>query len=174
MNFLNSFDDRKFFFLIGFVILLDQISKILVKIFLPYYSSVDIIGNCLRFTFIENSGIAFGIDTSNFHVYVTILTIFAILILFYHYINIKSSKTYEMLALSLIIGGAIGNAIDRILVLIPNSGYNGVVDFIDLGINDLRWYVFNIADTSITIGAILYILAQYKYNKKNNVISRNT
>ena len=156
------------------MILLDQISKILVKIFLPYYSSVDIIGNYLRFTFIENSGIAFGIDTSNFHVYVTILTIFAILILFYHYINIKSSKTYEMLALSLIIGGAIGNAIDRILVLIPNSGYNGVVDFIDLGINDLRWYVFNIADTSITIGAILYILAQYKYNKKNNVISRNT
>ena len=75
--------------------------------------------------------------------------------------------------LSLIIGGAIGNAIDRILVLVPNSGYNGVVDFIDLGINDFRWYVFNIADTSITIGAILYILAQYSYNKKDNATSRN-
>ncbi len=79
-----------------------------------------------------------------------------------------------MLSLALIIGGAIGNAIDRILVLIPNSGYNGVVDFIDLGINDLRWYIFNIADTSITIGAILYILTQYMYNKKNNVTSRDT
>ena len=78
-----------------------------------------------------------------------------------------------MLSLALIIGGAIGNAIDRILVLIPNSGYNGVVDFIDLGINDLRWYIFNIADTSITIGAILYILTQYKYNKKKNDIPRD-
>jgi len=78
-----------------------------------------------------------------------------------------------MLSLTFIIGGAIGNAIDRILVLIPNSGYNGVVDFIDLGINELRWYIFNIADTSITIGAILYVLAQYKYNKKNNDISRD-
>tara|TARA_Y100000758_G_C15783847_1_gene324478 strand:+ start:130 stop:561 length:432 start_codon:yes stop_codon:yes gene_type:complete len=141
--------------------------------FLPYYSSIEIIGNYLRFTFIENRGIAFGIDTGDFHIYVTALTIFAILILFYHYINMEFDKKYENLSLSLIIGGAIGNAIDRILVLIPNSGYNGVIDFIDVGINDLRWYVFNIADTSITIGAILYILAQYKYSKKDNVISRN-
>jgi len=155
------------------VVFLDQISKILVKIFIPYYSSIEIIGDYLRFTFIENRGIAFGIDTGDFHIYITVLTIIAISILFYHYIRIESERKFESLALSLIIGGAIGNAIDRVLVLIPNSGYNGVVDFIDVGINNLRWYVFNIADTSITIGAILYILAQYKYNKKNNVISRD-
>ena len=141
--------------------------------FLPYYSSIDIIGSYLRFTFIENSGIAFGIDTSDFHLYVTILTILAISVLFYHYINIKFYKKHEILSLTLIIGGAIGNAIDRVLVLIPNSGYNGVVDFIDFGINDLRWYIFNIADTSITIGAILYILTQYQYNKKKNDIPRD-
>ena len=152
---------------------LDQISKILIKIFIPYYSSIEIIGDYLRFTFIENRGIAFRIDTGDFHIYITVLTIIAISILFYHYIHIESERKYESLALSLIIGGAIGNAIDRVLVLIPNSGYNGVVDFIDVGINNLRWYVFNIADTSITIGAILYILAQYKYNKKNNVTSRD-
>ena len=163
----------KTFFLIGFVIFLDQISKILIKIFIPYYSSIEIIGDYLRFTFIENRGIAFGIDTGDFHIYITVLTIIAISILFYHYIHIESKRKYEILALSLIIGGAIGNAIDRVLVLIPNSGYNGVIDFIDVGINNLRWYVFNIADTSITIGAILYILAQYKYNKKDNAISRD-
>ena len=93
--------------------------------------------------------------------------------LFYYYIHIDSDRIDESLSLSLIIGGAIGNAIDRVLVLIPNSGYNGVVDFIDVGIDQFRWYVFNIADTSITIGAILYFLAQYKYNKRNNVISRD-
>ena len=141
--------------------------------FVPYYSTIEIIGDYLRFTFIENRGIAFGIETGDFHIYITILTIIAILILFYHYFHIGSSHNYEKLSLSFIIGGAIGNAIDRVLVLVPNSGYNGVIDFIDIGINDLRWYVFNIADTSITIGAILYILVQYKYNKKNNVISRD-
>ena len=62
------------FFLIGFVVFLDQGSKVLIKIFLPYYSSIEIIGNYLRFTFIENRGIAFGINTGDFHIYITILT----------------------------------------------------------------------------------------------------
>ena len=157
----------------GFVIFIDQISKLLIKLYLPYYGSVEIIHNYLKFTFLENKGIAFGIDTSSFHIYITILTIIAIIVMFYYYLNIKPERKYEGLALSLIIGGAIGNAIDRILVLIPNSGYNGVIDFIDIGINNFRWYVFNIADTSISIGAILYILFQYKYDKKNNAKARD-
>ena len=74
--------ENKTFFLIGFVVFLDQISKILVKIFIPYYSSIEIIGDYLRFTFIENRGIAFGIDTGDFHIYITVLTIIAISILF--------------------------------------------------------------------------------------------
>ena len=170
---LNSLFHNSFSLLIGFVILFDQITKYLVKKFIPYYDSISIVGDYIRFTFIENSGIAFGIDTSDFHIYITILTVFAIIILFFYYFDIKSKEPLLIFPLSLIIGGAIGNAIDRILVLVPNSGYNGVVDFIDLGINDFRWYVFNIADTSITIGAILYILAQYSYNKKDNATSRN-
>jgi len=157
----------------GFVIFIDQISKILIKSYIPHYGSIEIIGNYLKFTFLENKGIAFGIDTSSFHIYVTLLTLIAIMALLYYYINIASKRKYESLALSLIIGGAIGNAIDRVLVMIPNSGYDGVVDFIDIGINNFRWYVFNVADASISIGAILYILFQYKYDKKNNVKSRD-
>ena len=52
-------------------------------------------------------------------------------------------------------------------------GYEGVVDFIDIGINSYRWYIFNIADTSITIGIILYFILEYKYNKKLNDSSGN-
>ena len=170
---LDSLHRNNAVFLIGFIVFLDQTSKILIKTFLSHYNSIKIIGNYLRFTFIENRGIAFGIDTGDFHIYITVLTIIAILILFYYHINIASERKYEGLSLALIIGGAIGNAIDRILVLIPSSGYNGVVDFIDIGIDDFRWYVFNVADTSITIGAILYILVQYKYNKKSNATSRD-
>ena len=161
------------FILIVFIVFSDQLSKILIKLNLVKYEKVDILGNFLKFTYIENQGIAFGIDTGDFHIYITVLTIIAILVLSYYHINIASERKYEGLSLSLIIGGAIGNAIDRILVLIPSSGYNGVVDFIDIGIDDFRWYVFNVADTSITIGAILYILAQYKYNKKSNATSRD-
>ena len=54
------------------------------------------------------------------------------------------------------------------MVLIPNSNYLGVIDFIDIGINKYRWYTFNIADASITIGLLIYIYQTYfveKYNK---------
>ena len=52
--------------------------------------------------------------------------------------------------MSFVIGGALGNSIDRLLVLIPSTDYRGVIDFIDIGINHYRWYIFNIADASIT------------------------
>ena len=112
---LNSLFQNRFSLLIGFVILFDQITKYLVKKFIPYYDSISIVGDYIRFTFIENSGIAFGIDTSDFHIYITILTVFAIIILFFYYFDIKSKEPLLIFPLSLIIGGAIGNAIDRIL-----------------------------------------------------------
>ena len=134
----------------------------------------------MKFTYIENSGIAFGIDTSEYHIYITALTIIAILLIIYYYINLKDENYYEKISLSFIVGGAIGNAIDRILVLIPYSNYRGVVDFIDMpnflyyiGImNNSRWFIFNIADTSITLGIILYFISQYKFIKSNES-SRN-
>ena len=67
--------------------------------------------------------------------------------------------------MSFVIGGAIGNSIDRLLVLIPSTDYRGVIDFIDIGINHHRWYIFNIADASITIG--LLILLYQAFQRKN-------
>mgnify|MGYP001371181506 CR=1 FL=1 len=72
-----------------------------------------------------------------------------------------------MLPLAFILGGAIGNCIDRILVFIPYFNYNGVIDFIDIGIKNFRWYVFNIADASITCGVLFYLFILYK-NKYND------
>ena len=65
---------------------------------------------------------------------------------------------YENLPMNLILGGAIGNLIDRTLMCIPSSGYGGVVDFIDIGFGYYRWFTFNIADVAITFGIILYLL----------------
>ena len=157
--------------LIAFLVLADQLSKILVKFNLIKYQRVDIIGDFLRFTYVENQGIAFGIDTSRFHVLIILLTLSAIFALFYYKQN--SSLEYEKNPLILIIGGAIGNAIDRILVLIPSFNYFGVIDFIDIGFGYYRWFIFNLADTFITIGVILYFILHYKFNKEYNATSRN-
>ena len=157
--------------LIALLVFADQLSKILVKFNLTKYQRVDILGDFLRFTYVENQGIAFGIDTSRFHILIVLLTLFAIIALFYYKIN--SSLKYEKIPLILIIGGAIGNAIDRILVLIPSFNYFGVIDFIDMGIGNYRWFIFNLADTFITIGVILYFILHYKFNKEYNATSRN-
>ena len=166
--------------LIIFIVSLDQLSKFLIKYFLSSSGSINIIGSFLKFTYIENSGIAFGIDTSQYHIHITVLTIIAILLIIYYYINLTAENFYEQIPLSFIIAGAIGNAIDRVLVLIPCANYRGVVDFIDMpnilyyiGImSNPRWFIFNIADTSITIGIVLYFISQYKFVKSDES-SRN-
>ena len=165
------------FFLIPiFVVFFDQISKILIKqYFIDHgliYSSTKILGDFLRFTFIENPGIAFGIDTSKYHIYITIATILAIIFICFQLkfsINTRNPDSYP---LAFILGGAIGNCIDRILVFFPIFNYNGVIDFIDLGINNYRWYIFNIADLSISIGLFLF-LYNFIMIKTNSSIEKN-
>jgi len=161
----------KFFLISSIVVFLDQISKIFIKQYWIdnnlHYTSINIFGNYLRFVFIENPGIAFGIDTSKYHIYITIITVLAVIVLIYYLYALIIENSYECLSWSFILGGAIGNCIDRVMVLIPNSQYRGVVDFIDMGIGPYRWYVFNIADAAITIGLIIYIYQTYILKHKN-------
>ena len=144
-----------------FIVLLDQISKISIKIYWInndlFFSKINVLGNYLRFVFIENPGIAFGIDTSRFHIFIVVLTIIAILFISYQLYKSIFDNHYEKISLSFILGGAIGNLIDRTLVLFTFFNYNGVIDFIDIGFSNYRWFTFNIADASITIGIIIFI-----------------
>ena len=155
----------KYIFIPIVVVLIDQISKILIKNYWLnnnlYYSKINIIGDFVRFTFLENPGIAFGINTSRFHVIITLVTIIAILFIIYYLYELIKINSHESLPWLFILGGAIGNCIDRILVLIPALDYKGVIDFIDIGINQYRWYIFNFADASITIGLCVYIYQTY-------------
>ena len=115
-------------------------------------------GNFLRFSYVENPGIAFGIRLGNLKVLVTIISIAIASYLAFLLFNSKQFVYVEKLSLSLILGGAIGNLIDRILIYIPNSTYGGVVDFIDIGIVGHRWYIFNIADSAVSVGIVLYLV----------------
>ena len=158
--------------------LLDQVSKIFIKQYWIkndlFYGSLNIFGDYVRFIFVENPGIAFGIDTSRYHFYITLLTILAIIFLSYYLYKLVAKNSYESLSWSFILGGAMGNCIDRILVLIPNYNYSGVIDFIDIGFNQYRWYTFNLADTSITLGLIIYIYQTYILKLNESVEEENT
>ena len=148
------------------VILFDQLSKIWIKNNFVLFESRNIIGDFLRFSYVENPGIAFGIRVGNLKVIVTILSIVIASYLAFLLYTSKEFVYVEKLSLSLILGGAIGNLIDRILIYIPNSTYAGVVDFIDIGIVDHRWYIFNIADSAVTVGIILYLTYSTFFQEK--------
>ena len=113
-------------------------------------------GDFFRFTFVENPGIAFGISIGDFSKLVLILSIIVIIFVIKEIIN--NRELHSSIGLAMIVGGAIGNLIDRVLVQIPIANYGGVVDFIDIGTSTFRWYTFNIADSFVCIGMCLYLL----------------
>jgi len=160
----------KILFIPIFIVFLDQLSKISVKNYWfennLYYSKINFLGDYIRIIFIENPGIAFGIDTSNYHFYITLLTVLAVLFLSFYLYSLIKKNNFEVLPMSFILGGAIGNLIDRVLVFFPNLNYNGVIDFIDVGIGQYRWYTFNIADASITIGLFIFLYQTYILKKR--------
>ena len=153
------------------VVCLDQLSKLWIKYSFSIYESRNILGDFLRFTYVENPGIAFGIRIGGFKIIVTIISAFIASYIAYLLYSNKSHDYIENFSLSLILGGAIGNLIDRIMFYLPNSTYTGVIDFIDIGLFGYRWFIFNIADSAVTIGIIIYLifntLNEYK-NKINN------
>ena len=139
------------------VVILDQLTKIWVKNNFSLFESRNIIGDFLRFSYVENPGIAFGIRIGNLKVLVTVISIAIATYLAFLLYNSKHLEYLEKFSLSLILGGAVGNLIDRILIYVPNSTYNGVIDFIDVGVSGHRWYIFNIADSAVTMGIIIYL-----------------
>ena len=129
------------------IVLLDQITKKLISNSIHYGDSISIIGNILRFTYIKNPGMAFGIEVGNRIIFTVFALIASIVILIYLF-RLKPENFWARFALASILGGAIGNLLDRII-------YKEVIDFIDIRV--IRWPVFNIADIAVTLGMILLI-----------------
>ena len=141
-----------FFILAAIIIILDQVSKFIVcRIILPG-GTFPVIENIFYLTHIQNKGAAFGFfpNQTLFFIGVTLLTIFLI-ILFHQRLSKKGGSLSW--ALGLILGGAIGNLIDRIRL-------KAVIDFLDFRI----WPVFNLADSAITIGATILFISLFRSN----------
>ncbi|MCL5878754.1 MAG: signal peptidase II [Deltaproteobacteria bacterium] len=132
------------------VVLLDQATKYFVVHYLS--SRVVIIPGFLDLVSVYNRGVAFGMFNSGQCIFrttlLTVLSVAVFFVLFFVYLFSKDMTRLSMVALSLIMGGAIGNVIDRLRL-----GY--VVDFIDAFVKNTHWPAFNVADSAITVGAIL-------------------
>ena len=139
------------------VIIADQLSKIWIKNNFILFESREILGSLVKFSHVKNPGIAFGFSVGEFGIVFTILSFAATLFIAYFHWQERFNHPLIVTGLSLILGGAIGNLIDRSAILFAER-YEGVVDFIDVGIGSMRWYTFNIADSAVTIGILLYFL----------------
>lgn len=130
------------------IVVLDQLSKYIAKIKLYSISQIEIIKGFFSLTYVENRGAAFGMFKDKRIILVGFTTI-VIAVMIYYLLKNKSMNKLLRVSLILIIAGAIGNLIDRVLL-----GY--VVDFFHLYIgNVFDWPVFNVADISIVFGTIL-------------------
>ena len=141
----------------GVVVILDQLTKFWVTQNFSIWESRDILGSVLRFSFVKNLGLAFGIRVGDFVYLVTLLSFAATCFIAIFLWKERNNHYFVTTSLALILGGAIGNLIDRSMIFFTND-YAGVVDFIDVGLGSFRWYTFNIADAAVTIGIILYLL----------------
>lgn len=135
--------------LIIIVIILDQLTKYIVSKYMQVSQSIPLIKNILHITYIQNTGAGFGILKGWNTILIFVSLIIVGIILFYFDRIIKEEQIH--IPIALILGGAIGNIIDRIFL-----GY--VIDFIDFRI----WPAFNVADSCVTIGALWLIFYFWK------------
>ena len=137
------------------VVILDQATKAMVHAWLPLYSSVTVIPGLLDFYYVRNTGAAFGllntVDIPFKQALMTVIGLFALGALSLYASRIPPGHTLTRLGLAAIIGGAVGNLIDRVV-----SGY--VVDFVDFYWGSWHFWTFNAADAAITTGACCLIL----------------
>lgn len=139
-----------YYFIVLLLIILDQLSKIIVVNKIKPLITLPIIQDVFHLTYAENTGAAFSIFSNKLPVLIFITTIFIIFLFAYQYKNNKKNgNPLISLALSLIIGGAIGNLIDRIRL-----GF--VVDFFDFRL--INFAIFNLADSFIVVGSILLMV----------------
>ena len=151
----------KFFLLICFLIFIDFYSKNLAIENLVYGQSLETFIPFIDLLLIYNSGIAFGIfDNGSVFTSYILLILTLLISLYLIWMIINESEVNKKIALSIIAAGAFGNILDRI-----NDGQ--VTDFLHLEILNFSFFIFNLADAFITIGAILIIYFEIIYKPKN-------
>ncbi|MEY3442542.1 MAG: hypothetical protein RLZZ519_823 [Bacteroidota bacterium] len=192
---MRFFFDYRFFCWAFFVVLVDQLVKIAVKFTMVPYEEVRVVGDFFRINYIENKGAAFGltisdllqniglsIDDETAKLALTLFSIFAVIVIIYLLQTVRHSGTSLPYFLAFILGGAIGNIIDRVFYGVWFAGINDyeggllhgrVVDMFYvnlvhgevLGMELNLLPVFNVADAAITVGIVAIIIFQRRFFK---------
>ncbi len=175
--------EQKLFVIALFIILLDQLTKLWIKGFhlfgfthegMILNSSTPVLGDLLRWTYVENPGMAFGVSFGPGKIILSLFSIVAAIALGWYLFKLRYANKWVQIGVMLLFAGAIGNLIDRVFYGVIFSEaplfYGKVVDFIDVDCPDFslggqeitRWWVFNVADSCVSCGIVLLMLVNAK------------
>ena len=147
-------DRRLFWGVASAVLVVDAITKVLAEAFLARRLPLEIIGDVVQLRLVYNEGAAFGLYLGAYSRWIFFgLAVVALFVLGSMVRATRPGDRMRFAALALLCGGATGNLVDRI------RSPEGVVDFLDVGVGLTRWPTFNVADSAITIGAIVLALS---------------
>ncbi len=136
------------------VVIIDQVSKFLIVSNLGVGQSIPVIPGYFEFTYVVNHGAAWGLLSGKTAYLIVLAIILLVLLLLYLKFCLKSRN--QFIALALVLGGAVGNLIDRIRL-------GWVIDFVDFKV----WPVFNVADMAIVVGSLLLLWFLHRENREN-------
>ena len=155
---------------IGVIVVVDIITKaVAVEALIPRTIPRPVLGDWLRWTLVYNPGAAFGLNLGQHSRWIfMVLTVGALVILWRLYTTTARGDRLRTLALGLVCAGAVGNLIDRV------RSERGVVDFIDVGIGDMRWPTFNVADMAVSTGAFLLAWVLWGEDREAGAVAATT
>lgn len=169
----------------GLLVVIDQVTKVLVKGFslfgyehqgMVLGESRPLFGETVRLTFVENPGMAFGVSWGEAKIILTLLTVAIVVLIVRMIMTTPQESSVIRHALTLVLAGAVGNLIDRMFygVLYGTDPlfYGKVVDFLQVDIPDVTvfgelytyWPVFNVADSCVSIGVVILLIASFMGN----------
>jgi signal peptidase II len=152
------FGKLRYLFLSLAVIVADQWSKWMIEAHLPFHSSQPVVSGLFNLTHVRNSGVAFGLfasDGGRGSWFLVLLGLVALAAVAVYFRFTPSHDRFLLTALALVVGGAVGNLIDR-----TTSG--AVTDFLDLYTGAHHWPAFNVADSAISIGIVLMLFDSFR------------
>jgi len=143
------------------IVTIDFVTKAIVQRTFVLHEQIEVLGSFLRLTYIHNPGAAFGIylGESSRLIFMA-LSVAALVVLTLMYWYTPALDRIRLFAIALICAGALGNLLDRI------RSPHGVIDFVDVGVGQWRWPVFNVADMAVTVGAVALALSLWREDRR--------
>lgn len=148
----------RFLWISGAALLVDQAAKWRIRETMAEGEASPVLGTFLRFTYIHNPGGVFGLSLGGRYLHLA-LAAAALAVVCILFLRMRSGGRLADIGLALLLGGALGNLVDRIL-------YGEVVDFLDVGIGLYRWWIFNVADACVTLGVGL-LMVSYGFQRRD-------